>query len=500
MGQGAGLAAAVREVVRRRTAQRRRITASTATATGPDQEQGGHRSGKASPATAGCCAIKTSSARSRKFANVLKGLGVRKGDVVAVYMPLVPELVIALLACAGIGAPHTVIFGGFSAESLAGRIQDCKAKVLVTADGGYRRGKLVPLKENADAAAALCPTPRARGRLPADRHARSTGRPAATTGGTSWRSTPRPTVPPSRSTASIRCTSSTPRARPANPRASSTPPAATCLGTTLTTQVGLRPQGRRHLLVHGRRRLGDGPLLPGLRPAVQRRHLRDVRGGTQLARRGPVLEDHRGLPGHDPLHGPDGDPGVHEVGRAVPPPPRPVEPAPAGHGRRADQSRGLDVVSQGHRRRTLPDRRHLVADRNRRDHDLAAARRHAHGARLGDPTAARHRPRDRHQGRPVLSAPTRAASSSSSSPGRRCCARSTATTSATRPSTGATSPAATSPATAPGATRTATTGSWAGSTTCSTSPATGSRRWRSRAPWSATRSWPRPPWWASPTT
>jgi acetyl-CoA synthetase len=92
-----------------------------------------------------------------KFANVLKGLGVQKGDVVAVYMPLVPELVIALLACARIGAPHTVIFGGFSAESLSGRIQDCKAKVLLTADGGYRRGKLVPLKENADAAADLCP-------------------------------------------------------------------------------------------------------------------------------------------------------------------------------------------------------------------------------------------------------------------------------------------------------------------------------------------------------
>ncbi|MHB1560941.1 MAG: acetate--CoA ligase [Isosphaeraceae bacterium] len=93
-----------------------------------------------------------------RFANVLKGLGVRPGDVVAVYMPLVPELVIALLACARIGAPHTVIFGGFSAESLAGRIQDCKAKVLVTADGGYRRGKVVPLKENADGAAAHCPT------------------------------------------------------------------------------------------------------------------------------------------------------------------------------------------------------------------------------------------------------------------------------------------------------------------------------------------------------
>jgi acetyl-CoA synthetase len=93
-----------------------------------------------------------------RFANVLKGLGVTKGDVVALYMPLVPELAIALLACARIGAPHTVIFGGFSSEALAGRIQDCRAKVLVTADGGYRRGKVVPLKEHADGAAALCPT------------------------------------------------------------------------------------------------------------------------------------------------------------------------------------------------------------------------------------------------------------------------------------------------------------------------------------------------------
>jgi acetyl-CoA synthetase len=93
-----------------------------------------------------------------RFANVLKGQGVRKGDVVALYMPMVPELAIAALACARIGAPHTVIFGGFSSEALAGRIQDCQAKVLVTADGGYRRGKVVPLKEHADGAVALCPT------------------------------------------------------------------------------------------------------------------------------------------------------------------------------------------------------------------------------------------------------------------------------------------------------------------------------------------------------
>jgi acetyl-CoA synthetase len=92
-----------------------------------------------------------------RFSNILKSLGVKKGDVVALYLPMIPELVIAALACARIGAPHMVVFGGFSAEALAGRMQDCKAKVLVTADGGYRRGNVVPLKENADGAAVLCP-------------------------------------------------------------------------------------------------------------------------------------------------------------------------------------------------------------------------------------------------------------------------------------------------------------------------------------------------------
>ncbi|WP_152053961.1 acetate--CoA ligase [Tautonia marina] len=93
-----------------------------------------------------------------RFANVLKGLGVKKGDVVAIYLPMVPEAAIAMLACARIGAPHTVVFGGFSSEALAGRIQDCSAKVLVTSDGGYRRGKVVPLKANADGAVDHCPT------------------------------------------------------------------------------------------------------------------------------------------------------------------------------------------------------------------------------------------------------------------------------------------------------------------------------------------------------
>ncbi|MFN3974825.1 MAG: acetate--CoA ligase [Dehalococcoidia bacterium] len=93
-----------------------------------------------------------------RFANTLKAMGVRKGDRVTIYLPMIPELPIAMLACARIGAPHSVVFGGFSADALRDRIQDAEAKVLITADGGYRRGGVVPLKLNADEAVAQCPT------------------------------------------------------------------------------------------------------------------------------------------------------------------------------------------------------------------------------------------------------------------------------------------------------------------------------------------------------
>ena len=85
-------------------------------------------------------------------AAALRSLGVRKGDRVAIYMPMIPELPIAMLACARLGAPHSVVFGGFSPESLRDRINDCEAKAVITADAGYRRGGIVPLKDNVDAA------------------------------------------------------------------------------------------------------------------------------------------------------------------------------------------------------------------------------------------------------------------------------------------------------------------------------------------------------------
>ena len=85
-----------------------------------------------------------------RFANVLKRNGVGKGDRVILYLPMIPEAAIAMLACTRIGAIHSVIFGGFSAQSVADRVFDCGAKLIVTADGGYRRGAVVPLKKNVD--------------------------------------------------------------------------------------------------------------------------------------------------------------------------------------------------------------------------------------------------------------------------------------------------------------------------------------------------------------
>jgi len=93
-----------------------------------------------------------------RFAAALKRSGVKKGEIVTIYMPMIPEVVIAMLACARIGAPHSVVFGGFSPESLRDRINDAKSKVVITTDGGYRRGGTVALKKNTDDAVKECPT------------------------------------------------------------------------------------------------------------------------------------------------------------------------------------------------------------------------------------------------------------------------------------------------------------------------------------------------------
>ncbi|MGH3503937.1 MAG: AMP-binding protein, partial [Nocardioidaceae bacterium] len=95
-----------------------------------------------------------------RAANALVELGVAKGDRVALYMPMIPETVVAMLACARIGAPHTVVFGGFSASALRDRVQDCDARIVITSDGGYRRGALSALKPQVDQAMTECPNVR----------------------------------------------------------------------------------------------------------------------------------------------------------------------------------------------------------------------------------------------------------------------------------------------------------------------------------------------------
>ena len=92
-----------------------------------------------------------------RFANVMKAEGAKKGDRITIYMPMIPEAAVAMLACARIGAVHSVVFGGFSPDALAGRIQDCDSNMVITADEGLRGGRAVPLKANTDAALAACP-------------------------------------------------------------------------------------------------------------------------------------------------------------------------------------------------------------------------------------------------------------------------------------------------------------------------------------------------------
>jgi acetyl-CoA synthetase len=93
-----------------------------------------------------------------QFANAMKGLGVKRGDRVAIYLPMIPELAVSVLACARIGAVHTVIFAGFSAESIRDRVNDCTARLVITADGGWRRGNILPLKKIVDEAVEECPS------------------------------------------------------------------------------------------------------------------------------------------------------------------------------------------------------------------------------------------------------------------------------------------------------------------------------------------------------
>ena len=128
-------------------------TASTATSR-TDTATRSRSTSSASPATPATITYAQLKDEVCKAANAIEELGIEAGDRVAIYLPMIPEAVIAMLACARLGAPHTVVFGGFSSDALASRVEDCEAKLIITADGGYRRGNPSALKPAVDEAIA----------------------------------------------------------------------------------------------------------------------------------------------------------------------------------------------------------------------------------------------------------------------------------------------------------------------------------------------------------
>ena len=329
-----------------------------------------------------------------RFANILRNRNVKKGDRVTIYLPMIPEAAYAMLACARIGAIHSVVFGGFSPDSLAGRIEDCQSNVVITADEGLRGGRKVPLKANTDAAIAKA------GGVD-HRHRRQAHRRAGRHGSGARRLVPRgrgnghggmPVRGDERRGSAVHPLHLG-LDRAAEGRAAHHGRLSRLRGDD--APIRLRLSRRRHLLVHRRRRLGHRPQLHRLRAAGERRHHLDVRRRAELSVDVAVLGRHRQAQGQHLLHRADRDPRA-DAGRRRAGDENLARLAAAPRlGRRADQSGSLGMVSPRGRRRPLPDRRYLVADRDRRHFDHAAAGRHAPETRFRDAAVLRRRAADR---------------------------------------------------------------------------------------------------------
>ena len=327
------------------------------------------------------------------FANVLKGQGVKKGDRVTIYLPMIPEAAYAMLACARIGAIHSVVFGGFSPEALAGRITDAKSEIVITADEGFRGGRKVPLKANVDAALEKAEGVKT---VIVVKH---------TGGDIGWRN--------GRDVWLHEAEKAGDRRLPARTHERGGPAVH-----SLHVRLDGRAQGRaahdgrlsrlrlddapiclrlsrgRHLLVHRRCRLGDWSQLHPLRSPGQRRDDAHVRGRSQLSVDEPVLGGHRQAQGQYLLHRADRHPLAHGRGRGAGEENEPRLSSSSRFSRRADQSGGVGMVSPRRRRRPLPGRRHLVADRDWRNSHLAAAWSDQAQAWIGDTAFLWRRSRD----------------------------------------------------------------------------------------------------------
>ena len=308
-----------------------------------------------------------------QFASVLRAMGINKGDRVTIYMPRIPEIVIAMLACAKVGAIHSVVYGGFSVDALQGRIEDSQSKVVLTADGGWMNGKIVELKKTVDEALRRCPSvesvivvQRTNQAVPMEN------------GRDYWyhellrlpivnRSAPTE-VMDAEDPLYILYTSGT----TGKPKAIVHVHGGYMVGVYSDAQVRLRPQGRRPLVVRRRPRLGDRPLLHRLRPAAAwgpppscTRARRPIR----IPNRWWSMIEKYGI--NILYTAPTAIRGLMRFGESWPNRHDLTSLRLLGSVGRADQPRGVEVVPPGHRQEPLPDHGHLVADRNRDVHDHA---------------------------------------------------------------------------------------------------------------------------------
>ncbi len=339
-----------------------------------------------------------------RFANVLKAHGVAAGDRVLIYLPLVPEAAVAMLACARIGAVHSVVFGGFSAESIKDRLADSGAKLIVTADGGWRRGKVVPLKANVDAAlkdgdgnvSGVIVLRRA-----ANAVEMKDGRDVWWHDETGKASADAPAEAfDSEHPLFILYTSGS----TGKPKGILHTSAGYLLGAYATTKYvfDLREDDVYWCTadvgwITGHSYVVYGPLANGATVLMYE----GAPDTPAQDRWWELIAEHKVTV---LLHRADGDPRVHQMGRPVAGRARSFIAASARHGGRADQPGSVDVVPRKDRRQPLPHRRYVVADGNRRAHDRPAAGRDADDARHGDATLLRggrgHRGRRGQRGRP----------------------------------------------------------------------------------------------------